>query len=319
MYKWCTIAPINSHYYDANHCLDTPKDLGEGVILSKSPVWFKEFARCEQLCIDEQGEIDFSNYTIRIEYEATNRNEADPKWKGRKERGELEQKEKGEMADARLMYANLALWLAKPSRIGFCFLFDFKFENNKWNLIGRGRTSGRLVPNKNYKKNSLREAELETAAMLFSHLHVLLNYSDGTLKRCASSLFWALIHEDWDKRYLLLWIALESLFAPRDHKSISYRLAQNLACFLGDNKADIDGLTEKAEEYYNWRCSIVHGRSLSKLIKLSPDKQLYIQYETEEWLRKSLIRILSCDKRIWIFDSDHRDTYLKSLRRKTAI
>ena len=80
MYKWCTIAPINTDYDDANHCFDAPKDLGEGVILSKSPLWFKEFARCRQLCIDEKGKIDFAKYTMRIEYEAMNRDEADPKW-----------------------------------------------------------------------------------------------------------------------------------------------------------------------------------------------------------------------------------------------
>ncbi len=319
MYKWCTIAPINSDYYDVNHCFDIPKDLGEGVILSTSPAWFKEFSRCGQLCIDEKGEIDSANYTIRIEYEATSRNEADPKWKGKKERGELAKKGKGQMADARLMYANLALWLAKPSCIGFCFLFDFKFKNDKWNIMGRGRRIARLVPNLHYTNNSLTEAELETAAMLFSRLHVLLNYSDGTLKRCASTLFWALIHKEWDKRYLLLWMALESLFAPKDRKSITYKLTKNLACFLGDNKSDISKFSEQAVKYYKWRCLIVHGKSLSELIRVERREQLEIQYETEDWLRKSLMRILSCEKRISIFDSNQRDTYLKSLRRKTAI
>ena len=223
------------------------------------------------------------------------------------------------MADARLMYANLALWLAKPSCIGFCLLFDCKFENNRWNLTGRSRRIDRLVPNRNYENNSLSETELRNAENLFSHLHVFLNYPDGTLKRCASTLHWALIHKEWDKRYLLLWMAIESLFAPRDHKSITNKLTKNLAYFLENNKTDIDDLCEQAVKYYEWRCLIVHGKSLSKLINLEHDEQLSIQYETEEWLRKSLIRILNCDKLIEIFNSNQRDTYLRSLWRKTTI
>ncbi|MGB3479294.1 MAG: hypothetical protein WBB67_09050 [bacterium] len=308
--RWCTIAPIDLHCCDDNIFMDDPITLGDNVTLSKSPIWFREFAQCKDLCIDEQGEIEHSEYILCNEYDAINRSEPDRFWQGKYK------KEKGRKIDQELMYANLAIWLAFPLRIGFKYLFDFYKMGDRWKIYGRGRYIDRLVPNKHYKKNTLSFKNLETAKSLFQRLRLFLNYSDSTIKRCASTLHWALLHADWDHRYLLLWMALETLFTPMRRKRITNQLVQNIAFFLGSNNDEIGSLIQTINEYYYWRCLIVHGRSLEELVGKTPDLQLSIQYETEELVRKSLLRILADERRTAVFDSPSRDKYLKSLSKK---
>jgi len=298
--KWCTIAPVNSNYSDTNNCLKNPIIFSNAVVLAKTPKWFKEFSTDKDLGLHDRLLIESAEYVICKEYQASNLGDPDPEWKGPESRtiqkAMLEQ----------IQRVNLALWVAKPTCIGFSLVIDAMYGESKWFLMEPKRIDG-LVPHNIYKNASLTEEDIEEAKSMCKSLCKL---NSGSVWQACVSLHWALTTKNWDHRYLNLWIALESLFGPDDPKEITYRMSQRIAFFLAENRAEARNVFELAKKGYKWRSKIVHGRSLDSLDAQDSEQMLFA---AEDLIRRSLNQILDDTKLIKKFNSHNRESYLDNL------
>jgi Apea-like HEPN len=117
----------------------------------------------------------------------------------------------------------------------------------------------------------------------------------------------ALAESMWETRFLLQWVALESLFGSTNPQETTYRLAQRLSLFLGQLPTDCKDLFEKAKSGYAWRSKIVHGMRLSKL---TPKQSADLLRTSELLLRLAFSRVLERSAVIATFDGQGRDEYL---------
>lgn len=303
-YKWCTIAPIN--YFDQNDCFNDPFDFGQNITISKVPEWFFKFGQKEHPypedpypCKCHKTIIANANHIIKFEYEASNLGDPHPYWKGERKRSIHD------WAAEKLQLTNLALWLARPTRIGFKITVDSFMPEDEW-VCRQSRRISPFIYHQEYKDNTLNAEDIKFAKNI---LTLIFKYMQGSVWRSLILLHWALISEGWDERFLLLWVAIEALFGSEDSREITYRLSQRTAFFLGNNREEIQTIYEEVKKGYIWRSRLVHGRSLEKL---KAEISYKILYETEELVRKALCHILSNESIINIFNSKKREPYLDS-------
>ncbi|TAK57695.1 MAG: hypothetical protein EPO24_09570, partial [Bacteroidetes bacterium] len=123
---WCAITPIT--YYGKSDELLTPFEFEKGVVLSLLPDWFNQEKFLVHL--DEATRRNMLGGDIRfafmVEYWAEALGSPDPEWQGDEDLSIQIAK-----YDA-ITLANLALWLAKPTSLGFNVLFHLdKFPEEK--------------------------------------------------------------------------------------------------------------------------------------------------------------------------------------------
>lgn len=109
-------------------------------------------------------------------------------------------------------------------------------------------------------------------------------------------------------RFLLLWIALEALFGTSSE--ISYRIAQRVAFFNTESRAEAKKVFDKARKGYNWWSKIVHGL---KLRNLNREESEEVLYDTETMIRTSLQKALLGEGVSDNFADKNREAYLDSL------
>lgn len=274
--------------------------LGNNAVIEKAPAWFKEFTNIADLDDSIKQTIEHADFTISIGYEASSLGDPDPDWHGAKPRS------KQNKAKERIQIANLALWLAKPSCIGFELIVDAQFAEPNWHLR-QARRIDRLVPHVRYKDNYLNAEDFEKAKKLFLPLCAI---RDGSIWRSTATLSWALTNDYWDHRYLLLWIALESLFGPDDPREITYRMSQRIAFFNAESRTEAKEICDIAKNGYKCRSKIIHGKSLSEP-EIKNSEQ--ILFDVEQLIRKALSLILSDSQLIDKLNSGQREQYLDSL------
>ncbi|MBX3308523.1 MAG: hypothetical protein KF751_20950, partial [Nitrospira sp.] len=85
------------------------------------------------------------------------------------------------------------------------------------------------------------------------------------MRTAAGATFRALLEQAWPLRFLLHWLAMESLFGPEDGREITFRLSQRVALFLESDKEKAQKLFSEVKNSYSWRSKVVHGLRLSKL------------------------------------------------------
>lgn len=295
--KWCTIAPF--HYQDVEGHLDLPFDLGNGVVLRPVPDWLKDDRITKNLSYSHrEWLVRDIQYAFAVEYEASSLGDPDPDWKGHKPRS------KQDRARELIIFANLGLWLARPSFISFEIIVSADQLLDSWGLRQLSVVPS-LKPLGRYSDATVKMGDLELARELFSALTRVPR--TGAVSITVGILWKALLEESWEVRYLLLWVALEALFGPEDPREITYRMSQRIAFFLATDRKSARKLFNSVKTGYGWRSRLVHGMRLSK--PKDTDFEA-LMYDTEGLVRESLNRILRHPKLIQIFSGKGRERYL---------
>jgi hypothetical protein len=294
--KWCTIAPLAYWGF-----LDVPFSLANSVILSSMPNWVREEEIKKNVGMAGSEVLEDGQYALVREYEADSLGEPDPEWHKKPPRS------KQSTAHEAIQLADFALWLAKPSSIGFKLIIHADEQTGTWRWRHLGR-SNQLLPHAKDEASLIEKGELDLAHKLHS---ALLNLPrDGAVWIAVRTLWQGLTQEEWTVRYLLLWIVLEALYGTTDTRETTYRLAQRLAFFLSKDRVRAQTLFQDAKAGYTWRSRVVHGM---RLRKLSPEKSSELMYETERFARESLLKILMSADLIKTFSGSEREILLDSL------
>jgi len=301
--QWCTAAPLISDYNDVI-AIDHDIDFGNQILLCKAPRWFKDLEQNQDLDKSIKDAIQNTDFIIIKNYEATNLGDPDPEWQG-KEAKSIQDKSQEE-----ILLANLSLWLAKPS----CLQFKVILYNQNIDNVWITRQGGRIDPiiyNEIDSQNQLSESDFALVKKILTSLCKLNRTQQGTIWFSVIDLLWALVVKKKEIRFILLWIALESLFGPKDSpQELTYRISQRVAFFLAENIKETRSLYETIINSYRLRSKIIHGR---EMFEKGNEKNSITLKEAEELVRKSLVKILIDDDLIQIFNSTNRDKYLNNL------
>jgi putative transposase len=216
---------------------DMPFNFGQGVAFCPLPEWLKEEQILEKLSYDQRQELLRLSFAFVAEYQADSLNTVDSGWTGHTP------KSKQAHAIELTHLANLALWLAQPSKIGFEILIhaDQPYANT-W-ILQQLHVFHPLIPLAKYTRARLGKNDFELARELYLALTSLTNSSrEGVVWTAIHALRQALTEQTWVIRYLLLWVALEALFGPEDAREITFRLSQRVAFFLACDRREAQEL-----------------------------------------------------------------------------
>jgi hypothetical protein len=299
MAKWYTICPINPNYNSRNVRLTKALDLGHNIHFTIIPNWLNKLIGFEDLSLYHRQRIEDTQYMLVLEYEAGSLGEPDPEWRGEKLRS------KQEMALEKIIIANLALWLTKPSLLGFELVLHMQDEGDK--ILRESFSTQLLSPHTWDEDNYLEIKDFEQAHQLNLALQGLQRTTSVWI--AVWTLREALTATLWQTRFLFLWIVLETLFGT--DIEIAYRISQRIGFFLSSDRKEAAELFKAAKNSYRWRSKIVHGM---KLDKCEQEESAQILYSTENFVRKSLNKILNDDKLVNIFSNNkEREEYLDNL------
>lgn len=254
----------------------------------------------------QRQELRLLTYAFVAEYRADDPDTFDSGWTGHTPRSKQAQ------AIELIHLANLALWLALPSKIGFEILVHAdQPDADTWNLR-QLHIFHPLIPLSSYAQARLGKNDFEFARGLYLALASLTKLPrEGTVWTAIHALRQALTEETWVIRYLLLWVALEALFGPEDAREVTFRLSQRAAFFLTDDRMEAQKLFDVVKTGYSWRSKVVHGMRLRKRPKKTSDEEM--MSEVEDLLRRSLKRLLNDLPTIETFEGKNRERYLDSL------
>lgn len=203
----------------------------------------------------------------------------------------------------RLLDANLAIWMAHPCGWGFEIIFFFA-KSGDGSAEGEAYSNPILSAHEEYQYEALEVEDIRHA----KELHLALDIEPKAAVGIAKSFLSNALHEPhFLIRYLLLWVGLEALFGA--DIEIAHRLSLRIAMFLSDDNEEAKQLYRKAREGYRWRSKIVHGTAL----KLTEDHSLEILFDSEQMLRRALLKLLSSEDLINRFNSRGRQEYLDEL------
>ena len=298
--NWRTIALIEPDYIDQTGALAKPIILSGGVSLGPIPGWIWD-ERVTGPLAKYSDEIHASRYAITVEYTADSLGDPDTKWSGQGQRS------KQEAALETIVFANMAIWIAKPCRVGSSLVLHCDENDGKWWCVQCHHVQP-LVPLDEYVEASLLEDEIDTARLLHARLMALP--AQGTIRIAGGTLWSALYQKKADIRYLFLWITLEAIFAPEKQGKLSYRLAQRIARFLTTDEKERKSTFKEVREAYELRCEIVHGMRIQKF---PPERMQELMFLTEQWIVMALKRILLDQNLVRIFNEGSRDSYLTEL------
>ena len=104
---------------------------------------------------------------------------------------------------------------------------------------------------------------------------------------------------------------------PKDNKikyediEIAYRISQRISFFLSSDRKEAKELFKAAKNSYRWRSKIAHGMRLDKC---EQKESAQILYNTEDFVRRSLNKILNNAELVRIFSNNkEREEYLDNL------
>jgi hypothetical protein len=278
---------------------------GGGFVLQNKPTWLQQDRNFSALSMTDQDKVHFATHALIAEYDAATIYDPDPSWKGANTKSFQETK------DQQAMLANLSLWLTQPSPVCFTTIFHAR----SWAISEAAGLPPviELISNQPalhcLPKNAgtmLTPAQVTEAG----RLHTILTEipPKNSLWQGLRMSWAALCTSIDDLRYPLFWSALESLFGLDDHtRQFSIRMRQRIARFLTDDIASQDLIDKQTMECYKMRSKIVHGRWL-----YDPNLDRMMGY-TEDFVRRSLLRILNRPDLVSIFQSEEREKYMNQL------
>ncbi len=205
--------------------------------------------------------------------------------------------------------AALACWLDAPRSFDIeCFAhFEQPDSTSAWIFRHAQHNPGSLFVMQGEAEQALTLSD--AVPVLELHRALLALKAGGTVLAAVHSLIAALGLVGWQVRYLLDWVSVEALFGPEDGREITYRMAQRVALFLGQDRRSAVQLNKEMKLGYGWRSKVVHGLRLKKL---SADQSRQLSCTVESVLRRALVKILG-DGHAERFDGSSREAFLDGL------
>lgn len=290
---YCTVIPVHNVSIKK-----PPVEFADGFVFTTLPRWISRDKWLRKLNKKDQAAIGTCVNAFVAAYEAESLGDPEPRWKGTDAKGK--QQVKYEVA----VMANLALWLAKPTPAGFRQVFHCIGGTSGWN-IQQSYNSSILLCHPNDEEARLNVSDIQSAAALHASLatlHIEHSFWSPAL------ITWSGLQQNSELvRYLLAWVALESLFGPDDARELSFRLAQRIGFFVGANRSEAREISKQATACYKIRSKVAHGRWTYK------PETTERMYETEQMLRSTLLKILGDPELTSRFTGTEREEYLDSL------
>ena len=271
---------------------------GGGFILGALPEWVRTESMLENLNRHQRRDVENADVAFRARYEAAALGDPDPEWTGDQPRAIQESK-----YDAGVL-ANLALWLARPSPVGFTAVIHAP-EREPSPVAQRISTHSQLLCHPRDVNAQVTAEDVELASRLHTNL---LSIRRGTALWTVVRSMWAGLQLNEEAiRCVLFWVALEAMFGPEDGREITYRISQRVGLFLGEDPERARELFQTAKRGYRYRSKIVHG-------KWNQDPQgIDRMAEAEEMARLSLSKILQDDALMKVFLGADREEFLDGL------
>jgi hypothetical protein len=287
---WLTFAPLQPHWVLPRDIV-LPYYLSEHVSIRPVPEWVRAADTPDMLLARLREKLkDGARYCIAVEYEADDLGSPDP------DRTTKPPRSIQQTAADKIHYANLALWLARPTDLSFDLVAHAVNHGIEWVTRQIVRYEPiRALPD--YQSEEYTLADIEKSRRLYQGLDRISR--DGTVLLSGGTTMRALCETGWTTRFLLLWIAIECLFGPADPRETTFRLSQRIALFLESDEGNARELFEKVKDSYSWRSKVVHGL---RLAKLNEEKSLPLLVDLEQFVRRSLLSILENDSMATIFD-----------------
>jgi hypothetical protein len=287
---WITFAPLDPRWVIPSTII-LPYQFSDAVSICALPSWILEDDTSDALRPQLRDEIHSTEPNcIQIQYQASALS--------------TEQRD----AARQIFSLHLALWMARRTPLSFDVIAHAEHYGRQW--ITRHIVSyDPARPLAEYQGESFSAEDFEQAKHLFLKMMAGLP-KEGTIRTALATTTRALVEGSWELRYLLYWLAMESLFGPEDGREISFRLSQRVALFLEIEATKAQEVFKQVRAGYGWRSKIVHGLRVSKLNDGEAEKMLN---EIEELLRRVIVLILSEDTTAQIFDGKGREEFLDGL------
>lgn len=301
---WETIAPVRN-LWRVPDGLRLPFQFNEHTSLRPLPEWLlseesEETVDLLRRKLRESLDVHLP-YCVTVEYQADALGSPDPDWKGEDPRPIQE------TAFESVRNVFLSFWLVRPTSVHFREVAHVVNHGSE-RVIRQIAKYDSLCPLPDYMDDPYEAEEFERVRFLFNAL-TILSYN-GTLRTAAQATMRALTERGWTLRFLILWLALESLFGPEDAREITFRLSQRVALFLSRDGAAARDLFSEVKTSYGWRSKVVHG---FRLTKLTTEQSRRLLVHLEDVVRRSIVRILSDASLIPTFDGKNREEYLDGL------
>lgn len=298
---WLTFAPLQPHWVLPKN-LNLPFYFCEGISLRAIPEWVIDNTFVDKLRPALQDKLaDGTRHCLAIEYEAAALGSPDTS-STRDPKLAIQ-----ETATIKIQFVNLALWLARPTSLSFKIVVHAVNHGTEW-VTRQIQDFDIMCPLENCVPEALTESDLASAQNIFRNLSSTIDRS--TIRTAAGATFRALLEQAWPLRFLLHWLAMESLFGPEDGREITFRLSQRVALFLESDKEKAQKLFSEVKNSYSWRSKVVHGLRLSKL---KEDESYQLLVGLEQLVRRSFLEVLRDDATARIFDGESREKYLDSM------
>ena len=300
MPTWFAYALLKPHWViPEGTCL--PKSFGERVSLKEIIPVVSEISEADNLrhLIQQEMDSEGIRHCLAVEYET---NEPPGFLENRPHEWSAHDE-----AQQQARSAHMALWLIRPTPLTFTTVAIAERKGQELNTCavttyGPTFTLGTSA-SKDYNAEDLNAASLAFKALMRASMQ-------GPVRTAGLVITKLLCDSTWEFRFLLMWLAMESLFGPEDSRETSFRLSQRVALFLESDPIRSNELFRKVKDSYSWRSKIVHG---FRLAKLNDEKLLGLLLEMEDVLRRGMLTILNSEERLAIFDGPSRESYLDGL------
>ncbi|TAN20596.1 MAG: hypothetical protein EPN33_14600 [Acidobacteria bacterium] len=151
---------------------------------------------------------------------------------------------------------NLALWLRRPTPVGFTFVAHAPESNGEFVIQSVEAGHQPFLCLRRERDQQYSEPDLEAAAAFYETLVAIPRASSPWA--AIRTLTIALRTMAYDLRFLLFWMALESLFGTSSGE-LAFRISQRIAFFIGDDDLDSRKIFAFMKRSYGLRSKIVHG------------------------------------------------------------
>jgi hypothetical protein len=292
--KYCTVVILH------NIELNTPPiPFADGFVFTDLPEWIRSDKWIDRLSNRDAQDVREARHAFVAEYSCDALGEVDPRWVGREAKSK--QAVKSDIASL----GNLALWLANPSPARVGMVFHCPSDSSGGFVIQQSLQGAGLHCHPDDVGLRLSVEDVKRAANLHQRIvdmHLKQMFWPPTL------IAWSFLQSYSELiRYLLCWVALESLFGAADSRELSFRLAQRIGFFLGSDRAQAKLLFDQAKDGYALRSKIAHGRW-----KYDPETTKKMRI-SEELIRTALVRILEDARLLDIFTGKDRESFLDNI------
>ena len=119
--RWCSVAPLRYSWSWPD--IDPPYELSPGVTIGKNPDWYCDDVFKESLSKDQYNDLAFAPHAIMYRFESDSLEQLDNSWKGLGQRNLLDK------ALEIIQFANMSLWMAKPTTANYERVVTFEISD----------------------------------------------------------------------------------------------------------------------------------------------------------------------------------------------